>query len=392
MNITRHNYEEFFLLYVDNELNIVQRKAVETFVEENPDLRPELTMLQQSVLPADDKIVFIDKQSLLKTSATPNPVTETNCEEYFVLYADDELTNEEKDQVEQFVYRHPQHQATFELMQQAKLMPDTAIVFPDKYALYRQEEEDKAPVIRLRWWKIAAAAAVVLFIGGTAWYTLIGDGKKPVVEEGQFSQVGTPKVNQPVPQIQESTPAPQATTDPGKTNPAAELTATTDKANKANQQNNNPVKPTIILPVKPGKDSELATNNSNKQKNNNNPGNILVVPNVPQTGNDPEDSATSTVRRNTETMALNKIDPTNTPNVNVPVREGHLSSGLAKVAAYVPDREVEMEPTLAANTDNKKNKMRGFFRKVSRVFDKATHADNDNEKSIRIASFEFALK
>ncbi|WP_315819733.1 sigma-70 family RNA polymerase sigma factor [Paraflavitalea speifideaquila] len=394
MNITRHNYEEFFLLYVDNELNIAQRKAVETFVEENPDLRPELIMLQQSVLPADEKIVFSNKQSLLKSSAAPNPVNETNCEEYFVLYADDELTNEQKDQVEQFVYRHPQHQAAFELMQQARLMPDTAIIFPNKYALYRSEEDDKAPVVRMRWWKIAAAAAVLLLIGGSTWYTLTREGNNHTTTDGQYSVADKPKANQLVPQIQEPSKAPLAATDPGKTNQAADLAVINDQVSKK-QQKNTTVKPVVILPVKDNKQEEFAGNNRKEEKNNNKPGNILTVPNVPQTGNDVEDSATSPVRRNTNAMALNntiKIDPTNTPNVNVPVREGHLSSGLAKVTTYTPEREVEMEPDYAVNTDNKKNKMRGFFRKVSRVFDKATHADNDNEKSIRIASFEFALK
>src|SRR6476469_25902 len=117
MNINRHTYEEFFLLYVDNELSPSDRRAVELFVQENPDLLPELEMLKEAVLSPEEPI-SIDKSVLYQHTF---PVTEANFEEYFVLYGDDELTREEKEHVEQFVYRHPQHQAEFEVILRARV-------------------------------------------------------------------------------------------------------------------------------------------------------------------------------------------------------------------------------------------------------------------------------
>ena len=38
MIINRYNYQEFLLLYVDNELNAVERKTVEDFIQQNADL------------------------------------------------------------------------------------------------------------------------------------------------------------------------------------------------------------------------------------------------------------------------------------------------------------------------------------------------------------------
>ena len=43
--ITRDNYEELFLLYVDDELTAEQKKAVDAFVLLHPDLKAELDLL-----------------------------------------------------------------------------------------------------------------------------------------------------------------------------------------------------------------------------------------------------------------------------------------------------------------------------------------------------------
>ena len=82
MNITRHNYEEFFLLYLDKELNEAERKEVEEFVQLNPDLREEFDMLQHTTFPPDEQEIFFDKESLLRFDV--NGINDLNHEEYFV--------------------------------------------------------------------------------------------------------------------------------------------------------------------------------------------------------------------------------------------------------------------------------------------------------------------
>lgn len=171
MNITRQNYEEWLLLYVDNELSLAERIIVDDFLASNPDLQQELEMLQQSTFQPEEDIVFFNKAVLLKGSAQSPLLTEHNCEQYFVLYADDELSNEQKAVVENFVYHHPQFQANFELIQQAKLTPEQSLVFPDKKLLYRYEKDRR--VVAMRWYKMVAAAVLVLLIGGVSYKLLV---------------------------------------------------------------------------------------------------------------------------------------------------------------------------------------------------------------------------
>ena len=50
MEINRNNYETFFLLYLDRELNMSEMSDVEKFVNDNADLQKEFSLLRQTVL------------------------------------------------------------------------------------------------------------------------------------------------------------------------------------------------------------------------------------------------------------------------------------------------------------------------------------------------------
>ncbi len=65
MEINRNNYETFFLLYLDRELNPSEMSEVEKFVNENADLQKEFSLLRQTILvPAP--IVFDQKELLFR--------------------------------------------------------------------------------------------------------------------------------------------------------------------------------------------------------------------------------------------------------------------------------------------------------------------------------------
>lgn len=157
MEINRHNYEMFFLLYADNELDAAERKVVEDFAALQPDLTAELQCLLQARLSADEIIPFRHKATLYKS--TPSIITIHNCEEYFVLYADGELNAEQRKEVDDFIAAHPQQKAELALLQRVKL-PDTAIEFTGKHLLYRKERS-MVRGLSFQWRRMVAAAAII---------------------------------------------------------------------------------------------------------------------------------------------------------------------------------------------------------------------------------------
>ena len=157
--INQHNYEEFFLLYVDGELSATDKQAVEQFVQENPGFAYELEMLKQASL-TGEHLVFDNKNSLYRNESAE--INLHNYEEQFLLYVDNELNSGTKEKTETFVLQHPALQEVFTLLKQTRLEPET-ILFPDKKSLYREEKKEK-PVFYLRWQRIAVAAALIGFV------------------------------------------------------------------------------------------------------------------------------------------------------------------------------------------------------------------------------------
>src|SRR6266705_1385467 len=116
MNINRNNYEQFFLLYADNELNAGEKNMVALFVQQNADLEEEFLMLQQSVVSPDINIALQDKSFLLRQEQ--KFISHDNYEEIFVLYNDRELKENEEKETEKFIAEHPELQNEFAVWQQ----------------------------------------------------------------------------------------------------------------------------------------------------------------------------------------------------------------------------------------------------------------------------------
>lgn len=285
--INRLNYEEYFLLYTDNELNAAERHAVEEFARQYPDLKIELEMLQQSTLKPEN-IVFHSKDVLLKNSASL--INETN------------------------------------------------------------------------WWKIAAAAIVFIFLAGSGWYFV---SKQKTLVSGKTTPER--KIDLPLPE-------------------------------KPQEKQGNIVQAIPSAPVITYPDIEKPVTNSGhsiiavRRKNEKEPQQLLTVAKKEET-NSEERNIKLTTSVTTEKPAVN-IQKMEISTSIVLQNTEHIVDqdlGSAEINPYVYASSAD-EIEILNTAVSKKNKLRGLFRKVSRVVEKMTNIEPGDGRGIRIANFEIALK
>lgn len=154
MNINRHNYESYFLLYVDKELSVQEINALYLFIQDNADLKKELEMLQQSVL-KPEKVFFNEKESLLK-----NLSISVEMEENLLLYVDNELDPDQIKTLQKAITEDEKLATDLFYLQQTKFTPDSHIIFENKQSLYKKEEDT---IIGFGWMKLAIAAIIIGF-------------------------------------------------------------------------------------------------------------------------------------------------------------------------------------------------------------------------------------
>jgi hypothetical protein len=193
MNINRHNYEEFFILYWDNELNAEQKRLVEDFVQQHADLKEEFRLFGETRFDPEANISF-DNKELLAVDKNAF-INLSNYGEKLILYIDDELTTGQRAAVEKFTTLHPSAKKELALLQKTKLQPKAGIAFPDKSVLYKKEEKPDSyrfHVIRMNWLRVAVAAAIII-VAGFVTYRMINTGN----DEGKIEFVKTGNPNNP---------------------------------------------------------------------------------------------------------------------------------------------------------------------------------------------------
>ena len=376
--ITRNNYEEFFLLYVDNELSPADRQAVERFVEAHPDLQEEWELLLQCRVAPDEAPAFPGKELLLQFE-DPSLINPVNYEAWFLSYIDGELDEPGRRAVIDFVRLHPEKNIELQRLQLAVNIPDPAIVFPDKESLYRRDE--KRRIAWLPFARIAAAALVLGAVGLLVFHPFRASQSLAKKEPSALSPI-----------VVTDTPA-SATADATRPLQAPAQTPGGEKATPAQ-----PIIKKHLATVTPRATDSL---HLYKHRQATNEEKETAVPVLAKTDPPVPDKAIASVKvQPADNNPVGEADPAarlaaidpktidrtrNTPAAKVASGSFATQALLSQTVAYTEDEPME------ERASPKKNKLRGIFRKVTRALEKPSSRAEDEDRKVLIGSFQFAL-
>lgn len=432
--ITRANYEEYFLLYIDNELSIAERRAVERFVSDHPDLQEEWEALLQCRIVPEQHLAFPGRDALHQrevSAAAEDPGSRPAGRDAgtpagtmvdgpdFLSYIDGELDDKDREAVEEFVRRHPQSAAELERWKLTINHPDPALVFPDKASLYKKEGGRK--IILLPWVRIGAAAAIT-GIAVLLWlmprHTPRGGMAAAPVHPGGIGVAAGPQAT--------AASRPPVTTAPERpATSSAEHPDGTSSDRSATPSSEQPVIAASEQPViaASGQPAAFPATRLRNKKNDPavTPATTAALYNTGKRtgeatndpGADPGITAGSTMAITTTGGGGNpaalrtpeKIQPAgrqdvgakeigaNTPvvaqQISIPREESSFATQALQNESNDPENNslVTDEPAAAG-----KARLRGIFRKVTRVFGKTADRDKDGQREVLIGAFQFALK
>ena len=338
--INLDNYEEYFLLYVDGELNEQDMKEVDAFVNSHPDLKAELDVLLATRLLPDE--ISINKDELYSFS-----MDKLMNEEQLLSYIDDELSLEEKSKIEEKINSFPALQLEHEMLLKAKLDPTEKITYPNKEELYKRTHRviPFSPFLR------AAAVFILIAAGFIIYEKRDGTGNQHSIAAGNY-----PSSQHPKPQT---------------------IVQTENK------------KPIIAPENVVNGDEHLAVVPDNSTKKKTTQENIITNPSKTN-GN--ESVVKNDLPNKTDIPVHNpdkdKIEISTSPliayvPVNETINNSPVTSALSQrtISSSVPTSDPDHIATVATRSD-RKGSFKSFLRKAARVIEKKTGIDpaNDNDE------------
>ncbi len=184
--ITRNNYEEFFLDYIEGEICAQNKEALEAFLVHHPDLKKELDEMMGVDFTCDATPIENESASLKDI-----PFQE-NFDDFCIAHLEGDLDTYEKEVFESYITSHPDKKNDFNLYAKTKVVADSAIVFADRKGL---KKKNKAILFRqFVFTTLATAASIAILF--SVWTTEIENNpiglKNEQVSQNTSMQITTP--------------------------------------------------------------------------------------------------------------------------------------------------------------------------------------------------------
>lgn len=155
--INKHNYEIFFLDFVEGNLSKSELEDLNNFLSEKPDLKIELNSLENTIL-EPTKIEFKEKDNLLKE--TKNKFFDiTNFEYLAIAKVENDISKNEHTELNNLINNKPNLKKELLIYKTLKLQANKATVYPFKNKLTR-----KTITFYIKASSSVAAAMLLLFL------------------------------------------------------------------------------------------------------------------------------------------------------------------------------------------------------------------------------------
>jgi hypothetical protein len=356
--INKDNYEEYFLLYVDNELTGAEKEEVERFVEQYPEMKQELQSFLDTRLDPEE-LRMEGSEELYRTEV--GQIHAGNFEEYQLLLLDNELDGEKAKAIEQYNQSHEAAATNFEWLKKTKL-PEEKIEFPDKSVLYR-ETAKPAIVMSISWWRYAAAAAVI-FLAGLAW------------------------LNQDEENIPVNVPVAMVPQQPEKED-SAEPVGSAEKYGVQDQEAGNNANAIVETPPAEVGTSDREEPEAVKQKLKRNEGSEVPLHYADNRNERKIEITPANTTREIpeETVVMNRpreITETSSPAVEAVAMNVKMDYA---TQALTTGENFEETEDIYTNDSKQRKGLRGFVRKATRIYNKVTNPDLDKPLT-KVANFE----
>ena len=138
MEISRQNYEQYLVDYLDGKLNDEEVCVLMSFLDFNPGLKEEFADIEKMCL-APDGTIFSNKANLLKSeSDLSEAAILKDFDMYCISSMENDIDDEDEKILQDIIWDDPDREDTYMLYQSTRLLPDESILYPAKARLKKR--------------------------------------------------------------------------------------------------------------------------------------------------------------------------------------------------------------------------------------------------------------